>query len=596
MVRHQVNRQQVRPQAGNTTHSIGLLNSDWPIWLLAFICVWSGLGAYGVLNNNEGLYAQISFDMQTSGDLRHWIIPHLNGLPYMEKPPLLYWLTAIAFQIFGYAEWVVRLIPTLAGLICVGVILNFGRRIFRPAVGRLAALMFISGLAVMIISRTLVFDMLLTAFLTSALLFAWLFLIQNQKRDCRIAIACLAFAVLAKGFVALILFGLVVMSWIVFLHGRFSWKEAVKWLDPVAFCLFAVITVPWLVAASWVEPIFPWFYFVNEHILRFLGLRLPHDYYSGPWWYYLPRMIIYLFPWSFLVPMAFLAKWKSLSHDERHELTMLRKMLFLGWLVPLLFFSVSSAKANYYLIAVMPFAALHLALLLEQSHFLEGKLNMILGIVIALMAGAAGITLLFLPDNYLTVLVASYFALTELSIAGLPLNHFVQLVSWSVVVLSLIASLVAWRVPKVGVVAYVILPVFFMAILILTVIAIEPFLSGRAMAQFIQKTLPNRPVYMYRNYEQISSLPFYLHKPLQIIESNSNDLYWGDKLRPENPITISLSQFKNQVKAENYASVIIVPNNFLNEFTNEFAGTAEHKNPHSELAGSKRFGDVTVFY
>ncbi len=68
-----------------------------------------------------------------------------------------------------------------------------------------------------------------------------------------------------------------------------------------AVLIFLAIAAPWHIAASLVEPIFPWFYFINEHVLRFLGKREPHDYYAGSWWYYLPRMALYLFPWSFLL-------------------------------------------------------------------------------------------------------------------------------------------------------------------------------------------------------------------------------------------------------------------------------------------------------
>lgn len=556
-----------------------LQSPDWLIWLLAMICVWGGLGAYGVLNNNEGLYAQISYDMLNSGDVRHWIIPYLNGLPYMEKPPLLYWLTAFAMFVFGEADWVPRLVPTLAGLATVGVILNFGRRIYRPQVGRMAALMFISGLGVLVICRTLLFDMLLTAFLTLTLLNAYLFKVEGHLRDLRIAHVGLAFAVLTKGFVALLLFGLVTLAWIILINGTAAWKQIGKWIDPVSIGLFLAITAPWFIAASLIEPIFPWFFFVNEHVLRFLGLRTPHDFYSGPWWYYLPRMVFYLFPWSLLVPIALLSRWTSLSRVEHQEFIILRKTLVLGWLVPLLFFSISNAKANYYVIVVMPFAALNLALLLEQTNFLTGKRSLILGGLIALCSCVLAVSLQFfsvqLPPHL------SDFALT---ILGMPLEKFVVMLLWSVTVLSLFTAWLAWYFPRLGMVAYTAIPLFFMAAMLVATQASEPSISDHVLAKFIRHSLPGSKVYLYRNFERDSSLAFYLRKPITIINSTSADLYWGDKLSPDNPIMVDRSEFFSQKGPK----VVVVSNIYLDEFT--------RKKLPGKFMHSKQFGDTTVFY
>lgn len=557
----------------------GALSSDWLIWFLAFICVWSGLGSYGVLNNNEGLYANIPLDMLNSGDFKHWIIPHLNGLPYMEKPPMMYWLTAIAFMIFGQAEWVVRLVPTLSGLACVGLMLHFGHRIERPHVGRIAALMFISGLGVMRMTRTLLFDMPLTAFLTAALVFGYFFLMHGRKRDLRIAYASLAFGVLTKGLVAVILFGLVVVAWLILVHGSLAWKHIVKWLEPIAVCLFFAITVPWLVAASLVEPIFPWFFFVNEHVMRFLGKRIPHDYYSGPWWYYLPRMIVYLFPWALLLPVALCSTWSTLSRNEQQEFSLLRKMLIAGWLVPLIFFSMSSNKANYYVIVVMPFAALNLALLLERSDFLSGKRNLILGGVLALLAGALAVTVQFFPTPSLSDALAS-----EPTILGMSSQDFTLAALWSVMGLSLLAALIAWRFSKIGLVAYIVIPFFSLGLFLALFNARDATNSNRSLANFIQQTLPDRTVYLYRHFEQNSSLSFYLKKPLNVIDSRSNDLYWGNKLHPENTIVISSRQFEKQTEPV----AVVVPNHYLDEFSWEKWA--------KKFAHMKRYSHETLFY
>lgn len=299
----------------------------WLVWFTACGFVLLGLGGYALLDNNEGLYAAIPREMLASSDWRWWIIPHLNGLPYMEKPPLLYWLTALSFAVFGVSEWSARLVPALSSLSCVALLLWFGRHIGRPQAGRLAALIFVSCIGVTVMSRVLMFDMLLTVLLTAALMHAWLYFRYGEKSSLRWAYGLLALAVLAKGLVAVILMTVIVTSFAL-LNARSVaefFQLLKRWLDPLAIAIFIAIAAPWHVAASLVEPAFSWFYFVNEHVLRFLSKRTPHDYYGGPWWYYLPRMAIYLFPWV-LFMLCLFAKKVAADADNRR----LRRFLFLA--------------------------------------------------------------------------------------------------------------------------------------------------------------------------------------------------------------------------------------------------------------------------
>lgn len=171
----------------------------WFVWLTAIGLVFAGLGSVGLLNNNEGLYAEIPHEMFVSHDWRAWVIPHLNGIAYMEKPPLLYWATAISFYFFGESAWSARLIPAISSLACVALLIWFGNVANRPQAGRLSALMFVSGLGVLVMSRVLMFDMLLTALLTGALMCAYCYLTSERVRFIRYAYALLAFALLAVG-------------------------------------------------------------------------------------------------------------------------------------------------------------------------------------------------------------------------------------------------------------------------------------------------------------------------------------------------------------------------------------------------------------
>ena len=514
---------------------------SWLVWIAALGFVLASLGSYGILDNNEGLYAEIPREMLAGHDWRLWIIPHLNGLPYMEKPPLLYWLTALSFSLFGVAEWSARLVPALSSLCCIGLLLRFGSAVGKPQAGRLAALMFASGLGVAQMSRTLMFDMLLTACLAAALLYAYRYAVERRPRLLRLSYAALALALMAKGLVAALLFVLVGGAYLLpgLLHGGI--REACRtWLRLDAIGMFLLIAVPWHVAASLVEPIFPWFYFINEHVLRFLGKREPHDYYSGAWWYYLPRMLAYLFPWSFLLPG--LLQRGAVPRDEDRDL---RRFLLLAWLMPLLFFSLSSAKANYYLVVVMPFAAFHLALALERRGYLAPRWRAMPGVLLALLAAAAAL--------YLRL--HGVRSPGELSILGLPPMWFAV---WSLAAFcaaSVLAALAA-RQDRVGILAYV-APGVVAAVALLTAInAIEPMVSNRVLAQTLERDDAGRQVYLYQKFEELSSLPFYMAEPLSIVDSRSNDLYWGNKLQP-NSLLITGAQFTRAAAAGPVAIVVM---------------------------------------
>ncbi|MDR3481233.1 MAG: glycosyltransferase family 39 protein [Burkholderiaceae bacterium] len=513
----------------------------WLVWAVALAFVLSALGGYGILDNNEGLYAEIPREMLASHDWRHWVIPHLNGLPYMEKPPLLYWLTALSFALFGVAEWSARLVPALASLTCVLSLLRFGDALQRPQAGRLAALMFISGLGVMAMSRTLMFDMLLTACLSAALMNAYLYHIRREVAKLRHAYAWLALALMAKGMVALVLFGAVLFFLLLpTLRSVGLLQTCRDWLEPRAVLIFVAIAAPWHIAASLVEPIFPWFYFINEHVLRFLGKREPHDYYSGAWWYYLPRMAIYLFPWSFLLPGL-------LQRAQRHnEPSSLSRFLLLAWLLPLLFFSVSSAKANYYLIAVMPFAVFQFALAIENRAFLRPWLRILPGVLIAALAGALYAVLASRADSLPA----------QPAILGATPVQFASIISICFAGTALLCATVAARWARIGILAYLALSAGGALALIVSLQAIEPQVSTRPLVHYLQTELAGRSVYLYRNFEEQSSLPFYLQAPVSVIDSRSYDLYWGNKLQA-NDLLISSEQFE-QVLARRPVAVVVM--------------------------------------
>jgi len=519
--------------------------SVFAVWAIALCAVLTALGSYGVLDNNEGLYAEIPREMLASHDWHQWVIPSLNGLPYMEKPPLLYWLTAISFSLFGVSEWSARLVPALSSLSCVALLIRFGTIVDRPQAGRLAALMFVSGMGVTIMSRTLMFDMLLTAFLTAALIHAFRFIVGGRVVMLRLAYAALALAVMAKGIVAAMLFGAVLVPVLIARSATLPGLLRIcrTLCDPIALLIFVAIAAPWHIVASLVQPIFPWFYFINEHVLRFLGKREPHDYYSGAWWYYLPRMALYLFPWSFLLPSLMLQKTNTSATEVGR---ILKIFLCAVWLMPLLFFSLSSAKANYYLIVVMPFAAFQLALALQERDFLGSVGRAMPGLLIALFCAllAAAMARRELPTE------------AGLTIIGLTTDQFLLSGLIGASLLAILSALLAWRRPGSGVLSYLMLSVWCIAGLLVAAFAIEPQISTRQLVTYLQSEPPGRDIYLFRNFEELSSLPFYLQHPVGVIDSRSNDLFWGNQLKI-NTLLINGEQFR-KISATRPIAVVVL--------------------------------------
>ncbi len=560
------------PGTGGSASAPALVVPLWLVWLAALVFVFGTLGSFGISDNNEGLYAEVPREMLTSADWRMWVIPHLNGLPYMEKPPLLYWLTALSFSLFGQTEWAARLVPALSTLGCVGMLLRFGSMLDRQRAGRMAALMFVSGTGVMVMSHVLMFDMLLTALLAAALMLAWFYRRGGRPATIRWAYVFLALAVLAKGVVAVALFGLAMFVYQLFdsrsLHDFLN--GCALWLEPRALLLFAAVAAPWHIAAAFLEPAFAWFYFINEHVLRFLGRRIPHDYYGGAWWYYLPRMVIYLFPWPFL-----LAGMPASRPEPDAGTVSLRRFLLASWLAPLLFFSLSSAKANYYPVMGVPFAAFHLALALEQRNFFGSRARALPGVALAALASVLCLIVAHRTDD----------PARAVTLLGLSQKQFLFGLFAGIGLLAALAALWAKRVERIGVQAYLVLPLWIAAALVAALQAMEPNISSRTMARFLQSELPGREVYLYRNFEELSSLPFYLKRTLPVVDTRSSDLYWGNRLQP-NRILISVDMFRHEVAA--HPAAVVVMQGQLDGF--RAAGLA------ALFGGEKRIGDSTVFF
>lgn len=506
------------------------------VFILMFLgfCLFYGLGSYGLLNNNEGLYAQIPREMLAS---RSFVIPLLNGVPYIEKPPLLYWLIGASYQFFGVHEFSARLVPALLGLLTCLFLARFAGPRISPRVGGMAAWILGTSVGYIIFARMVFFDVALTFFLSGALLLFFSWWEREKRQNLWGTYLFLALAVLTKGGVALVLAGLVVGLF--FLWTRPGWRKFKDFFDLWGLLLFFAVSVPWHVAASLEDPGFAWFYFMNEHVLRFLGMREPHDYYHGPVYYYVHRLLIYFVPWCFLFGVFVVRA--PVRRDPNKDLKIFLRLWFF---VTFLFFSFSQAKANYYLVTVMPPLALLLAIKLYESW--EKTRSYVRGVTLGISLLLPGLLILgfYLGDSLSQNLPVPLDPQATAQLKALPILGLALWLGFNLFAFFGIGK--AEKKPLGLPILLGLQPAILLFFALPVIQGFEDRFSAKGIAEPLAQT--SNPVYLYRDYEKISSVLFYVGRPVVIIDSLSNDLLYGENSGKRSDLFITSAQFKEVVE------------------------------------------------
>ncbi len=337
--------------------------------------LWLGLGAFlliwfcnldyrHLIRTDEGRYAEIAREMVVSGD---WITPRQNGYKYFEKPPLQYWATAAAFELFGIHEWTARLWTALCGLLGIAVTFLAARRIWGPGAACLAAVILAGTLQWVAMGHFSSLDMSLAAFLSAAIA-AFCAAHGPASSDSTgsdrprthtgwmlSAWAFAALATLSKGIVAMALPAATIGLYMLW---RRDW-DIVRRSRPLAGgALFLGITAPWFLLVSARNPEFAQFFFVQEHLSRFLTRMHGRD---APLWFFVPVLAGGLIPWTLALP------W-TLARARPQAARGFEAAPFLGlWvIVTFCFFSVSHSKLESYILPIYPALAILLALALPH--------------------------------------------------------------------------------------------------------------------------------------------------------------------------------------------------------------------------------------
>ncbi len=494
---------------------------DGLVLLIASASLFWRLGAAPIRDTNEALYASIALAMAHGGS---WIIPHLDGVPYIEKPPLLYWLMALSFKAFGAGAWQARLPDALAAWLTVLGCIVLGRAVSAPLAGRFAALVTGTALGYVLVARNILFDPLMVFFWLAALALLVLAVERRQRAWLRAAAVAVALATLTKGPEALLLLGLVALVQLLAAPGAWKRRELLKfYLDPWAIALFVLVAAPWHLAALRILPGFGWFFFVNETIGRFLGTRIPDDFHHGPWWYYGPKLLIGFFQWTPL--LAVLAAFAPRLHGDDTATASARWARNTA-IILTVFFSAASDKGAYYLLPVVPLVAWWLGVRLQAAlragddgAALPRRLG--LGALLFGMAALGLWGLTFTPPLQ-----------AELLRSGLPAAQFGWLPALviGVALAAFIGGALLWsRRLALGLAVFSLSAVIMVDFSAQLAVAKTAEISQKQVAGVMHRLLPADTVWFsWQTFEDHdASLLFYGVPHLFVIDSASEDLWFG---------------------------------------------------------------------
>jgi len=447
------------------------------------------LGAYGLWEPDEGRYSEIPREMIESGD---YLVPHLNYVAYVEKPPLLYWMTAASFRAFGENEFAARVVSAMAAMLGVIATFVFAMRTFDRRRAILAGAILATSPLYAVMAQVLTTDMLLASLVTIG--FFSFFLAWRDGGIWRwIFYAAMGLGILAKGPVGA---ALPVLVALVFLWWQSDLADGIKKLRPAnGLALTAVIAAPWFVAVAIRVPGFLWFYFVGEHLRRFFQASYSH---GEPIYFYLPVLLIGLMPWSLMSPAI-------LRRDSQNSA---RSFCLIASIVVLALFSLASAKLIPYVLPALPPLAVVLADAILSRVETAARASGLR--FTAAAVGFAGVAVLIVAalaphfhGQYLVLARAAMFVIGAILLGG-----------------GLATAAILRRnriVPALASLAFTIA----LALLAGTYarIAVEPMRSYAELSRAVAAQAPDASLICYHRY--IQSLPFYARRRVILVGQRS---------------------------------------------------------------------------
>ncbi len=546
------------------------------LWLVVFF---ASLFAPPLLDDADATHANAARNMVLTGDL---VTLKVNGIRYLEKAALPYWLDAISFRIFGFNTFAAHLPQALGVLLLALLGFHWSRRAYGDRAGFYTGIFVLTSAGVFLFTRIYIPEVLLSLFILVAL-YCLLRVLEKTTTHPSVHAytmwAALAFAVLTKGLVALVFFGGAAMIYLL-ISGE--WRNLGKTKPVSGFLLFLLIAAPWHILAGLRNTGgmnghgFFWFYFVNEHFLRFLGKRYPKDYNKLPGYLFWSLHLVWLFPWSLFSPVAIIQGWRL--RQLRPTPTGSSFSTGTSWLLliyaalVLIFFSISTNQEYYTFPAYLAILALMAAALVRSEFSYEEDPTSRRWItaghatytVIGIAAAAALVyglwssrNLPFVPD------IGELLAHRGVGDYTLSMSHFFDLTGPSFAALRLPATLaalafafgpaIAWWLRSrkrhlASTTAIALTSTIFLVAAHIALIRFAPMLSSANLAQKILRLeddhLVSRDsqVLLFGDQAYGSSIPFYLGKIVYLVDGRSTSMLFGSTFPDAPPIFLTHDQ------------------------------------------------------
>ncbi len=542
-----------------TTHLLILLG----LWALIYV---SSMFTPALLDDADTVHAEAAREMLVRHD---WVTLYANGVRYLEKAPLMYWGVAGSFKAFGVEDWAARL-PLVLGILALLLATYWvGKRFYGETAGFYSALVLATAIGPYLYTRFLIPDILVGLWLT----LGCGFFLLTLEEDPPSRLACWGFAatcaldVLTKGLIGLV-FPAAIIGLYLLLTGNLRHLLRMRLLSSVA--VFLAIAAPWHILAALHNPDqgpvrgFLWFYFVNEHFLRYLNKRVPRDYDTVPLLLFWLLTAVWLFPWVAFLPQSLKnipVRWRELR--SRLTIQQSASLLFLIWgLVIVLFFSFST-RQEYYTIPALPAFALLIGSWLaretdDAAEKPSGRISATVLFALGLVAFVVGMFFLVWSKPAAGADLADLLKRNPNEYA-LSMGHFLDLTpqalgAFRIPLLAASLSLLLgtgmnWYLRRRGSPERANLALAAMMIVLLLAVhsafgIFSPILSSKKLALALQREYrPGDTVVVRGLYENASTLNFYTGIHLLSMHQPTGNMWYGSRFPDAPPVWVSSDDF-----------------------------------------------------
>jgi 4-amino-4-deoxy-L-arabinose transferase-like glycosyltransferase len=533
-------------------------------FLICILFVWAvvyvpGLFRPALLDDADSVHAEAAREMALRSD---WVTLHANGIRYLEKAPLMYWAIASSFKAFGVSEWSARLPLALGALALLLAVYSLGHRVYGATGGFFSALVLATSLGPYLFTRFLIPDLLVGLWLT--LTFDFFLRTLDESPPTRASCWGLGLAsalnVLTKGLIGLVFPAAVILGYLLLTRNL---KHLLRMRLFSTVLVFLAAAAPWHILAGLRNPAqddvkgFFWFYFVNEHFLRFLNQRVPRDYDTVPLLLFWGLMLVWLFPWSAFLPQA-LARVPHRPHDFAAGLGHRRRadLVFGLWALVILAFFSFSTRQEYYVVPAIPALALLIGGWLDRDAHpyaapsLAGRISSFVLLIVGIGAGIASVALAASskapppgadiadlltqnPDKY-ALSFGHFFDLTPQA-----LGAFRTPLLGVGIALALGATANWWlrrgRLPFAATVALAAAMIAVLGFVHHGLVVFSPVISSKELALAVQRQFqPGEIIVIDGDYEDGSTLNFYTGREVHILNHREANLWYGSQF-PDAP-------------------------------------------------------------